>query len=212
MKKNLLDGIEAHTEDLMTQSSQNKRSQDAMQAVLDVVGIGLERVSSIVHNMSIGDASDYSTQQSYNINHCIESVSEKFAKDLPPNIHLELSLSKLPKVYVDTYKIQQLLLNLLTNALEAIECEGVIVVSSKQQGGYLQIAVADNGCGIASCLQEAIFDPSFSGHKSVESTGLGLAISRDIAIEYGGQLCVESTLGEGSVFTLLLPTNKLVIH
>lgn len=208
----MLDSIEASTEGLHAYDLQNQASHESMQEVFNVLEVGLERVSNIVKNMSIVEGSSHLHKRSYDINQCIHTVHNKLLKKLPSGVSISLELAKLPNIYIDTYHISQLLSNLLTNALAAVEGKGLITICSKQCEGQIDISVADNGCGIERHLQEQIFDPCYTTLKLVKSTGLGLAISRDIANEHGGNLCVNSTVGEGSVFTLTLPINNIIVH
>jgi signal transduction histidine kinase len=216
VKKYLLNSNQAHTEDLYKYDVQNRDQHEAMHeamhAVLKVMEVGLVRVSNIVQNMSITQNVSCNNKQSYDINQCINTASEKLTKQLPSQVSVNLRLAKLPAIYIDTYKIGQLLTNLLTNASQAIGHEGLITVCSKQYAGHIEIAVADTGCGIEEDLQEHIFDPCYTTHNLLDGTGLGLAISRDIAKEHGGSLSMTSKLGEGSVFTLILPISDIIIH
>jgi PAS domain S-box-containing protein len=113
------------------------------------------------------------------------------------------------EVYVDGAKSEQILLNLLTNAIKFTDDGGRITVSCKVRRNHASIDVTDTGVGIAAESLASIFDPfvqvgrtHISAH---EGAGLGLAISRDLARAMGGDLSVRSTPGEGSTFTLTLP-------
>jgi signal transduction histidine kinase len=75
-------------------------------------------------------------------------------------------------------------------------------------GGWARLSVEDNGCGIPEHLKQRIFDPFFSTRQRSGGTGLGLAISEGIIQEHGGRIEVESQVGTGSTFHLLLPTGE----
>lgn len=212
MKKHLLSGIEAYTEDLSVQDLQNQATYDAMQVVLDGAEIGLERVSHMVQLMSQTDGLLCHNKQAFNINDSIRAACEKLNKKASQAIPLNLALAKLPLIYIDSYKIGQLLSHLLNNAYEATRTGGLISITSKALNGFIEVAVTDSGCGIRKSLQQDIFDPFYTTHHESEGRGLGLAISRDIALEHGGTLRVKSTLGAGSVFTLTLPISDIIIH
>jgi signal transduction histidine kinase len=109
----------------------------------------------------------------------------------------------------DRLKIDQIVLNLVSNAVKFTPADGAIVVDCTVQGDMTAVAVRDTGPGIPADSREKIFEPFVqlgrslsSGH---EGAGLGLAISRDLARAMGGDLTVTSAPGEGSVFTLTLP-------
>jgi PAS domain S-box-containing protein len=114
-------------------------------------------------------------------------------------------------VLADAEKTRQILLNLVTNAIKFTEPGGSVKVSFHRADGGVRIRVRDTGRGIAPEQQARIFDPfvQIDRHLTAESqqgVGLGLAISRDLARGMGGDLGVASTLGEGSTFTLWLPS------
>lgn len=112
-------------------------------------------------------------------------------------------------VYVDRAKAEQILLNLLTNAIKFTAIGGRVIVSCNVRPGSAHIDVTDTGSGIPEDRFDDIFEPFVQvgrTHTSMhEGTGLGLAISRDLARAMGGELTVQSEVGSGSTFTLTLP-------
>jgi signal transduction histidine kinase len=116
-------------------------------------------------------------------------------------------------VHTDRGKLDQVLLNLLTNAIKFTPAGGEITVSCKVVAEDVQILVRDTGVGIAADRLEAIFSPFVQLDKHAtrqnDGIGLGLAISRDLAVGMGGRLTAESKLGVGSTFVLTLPRGKL---
>jgi signal transduction histidine kinase len=114
--------------------------------------------------------------------------------EFPPN---------LPAVFVDHVQIGQIVLNLLTNALQAIEGSGEITIRARADGDQVQYDVADTGPGIPRENLEKIFEPLFT--TKARGIGLGLAVSRTLARANSGDLNVASTLGKGATFRLTLP-------
>jgi len=116
----------------------------------------------------------------------------RFATDLPP-------------VMADAKQIQQVLVNLLTNAMQAMEPRGggALAVSIQPGLGVVSVDVQDQGPGISAEALAQVFDPFFSTKE--KGTGLGLSVSYAIARAHGGELTVRSVVGEGSTFTLTLP-------
>jgi signal transduction histidine kinase len=104
----------------------------------------------------------------------------------------------------DSGALEQLFLNLLRNALEALETGGAVSVELSVDGEDALVTVTDDGCGMPAEVRERIFEPFFSTR--VEGTGLGLPISRRIAVVHGGNLAVESEPGAGTKVTVRLPT------
>jgi signal transduction histidine kinase len=112
-------------------------------------------------------------------------------------------------VRADPPKLQQILVNLLSNATKFTEPGGSVTVEWEGGPTAIQIHVADTGCGIPPDRLETVFQPFMQvdggRRRPAEGTGLGLAISRDFAVGMGGQLLADSQLGRGSTFTLVLP-------
>jgi PAS domain S-box-containing protein len=118
------------------------------------------------------------------------------SKDLDP---------RLPLAETDPAQLQQVFLNILKNALEAVGRGGVIRVSSRSESGSIWIRFQDNGCGISNEKLKDIFNPFFTTKPSGSGTGLGLSICYNIMEKLKGTIEVESRRGEGSIFTVNVP-------
>ncbi|MBN1103994.1 MAG: response regulator [Deltaproteobacteria bacterium] len=116
------------------------------------------------------------------------------------------------RIVSDPFQIRQVLLNLLTNAVHATGRGGTVAVSIENREEAVAVMVRDTGAGIPRENLERIFEPFFSTKPPGQGTGLGLFVSRGIAERLGGSLHVESRLGEGSVFRLLLPRRGEVVE
>ena len=127
----------------------------------------------------------------------------------------------LPKLSVDADLMKQVLINILVNAQQAIEGRGRITVRSallpprKLAGAgepvpVVEIAITDTGCGIPAANLQRIFDPFFTSKEVGKGTGLGLSVSYGIVRSHGGEIEVESTVGEGSTFRICLPARPPV--
>jgi two-component system NtrC family sensor kinase len=122
------------------------------------------------------------------------------------NIVIEKDLSdKIPELLADTDQIQQVIINIILNAAEAMTKGGKLFISSKLSADSenIQISFADTGPGISEVDKEKIFDPIFTTKE--HGTGLGLSISYGIIEQHGGTISVESTIGKGSTFIIQLP-------
>ena len=108
-----------------------------------------------------------------------------------------------PSVLSKPEALKQVFLNMLSNALQATATGGRVRVATMVSDGWLQVIIEDTGVGMSSVQLERIFDPFYS--TKAEGTGLGLSLCRQIVEEHGGQIKVESVLGEGSRFTVCLP-------
>jgi signal transduction histidine kinase len=113
----------------------------------------------------------------------------------------------IPSVSVDKRLMQRTLVNLVENALHALNGHGLVAISvqpiEKDGRNWVEVAVADNGEGIEPELQEHIFEPYFSTRAS--GTGLGLAIARKVVEDHGGTIALESTPGHGTKVFFRLP-------
>lgn len=139
------------------------------------------------------------------------ALMEEQARVKGIEIRIELSPG-VGEVVIDPDKIEQVILNLLLNAVEAMEAGGVISLSmGTTERGMVRIAVADTGPGIGKEDLPHIFDPYFTTKQS--GTGLGLALVHRIVQAHGGEITVESTPGTGTVFTVLLPAaHQSAVH
>jgi two-component system NtrC family sensor kinase len=127
----------------------------------------------------------------------------------------------LPPLLVDADLIKQVLINILVNAQQAIEERGSILVQSRLHaqrklpggrgtGPMVEIAISDTGCGIPSANLQRIFDPFFTSKEVGKGTGLGLSVSYGIVTSHGGEIEVESVVGQGSTFRIFLPAGQPV--
>jgi len=113
----------------------------------------------------------------------------------------------LPPVHGDKQHLSQVFLNLILNALDAMPSGGIleIGVENSSEPGYIAVEVKDNGDGIPDHIVTSIFDPFFTTKHSGKGTGLGLSVSLGIVKKHGGDIRVESQVGTGTTFTVLLP-------
>ncbi len=146
-----------------------------------------------------------------NINQIINEVLDFLEKDiLYRKIDIDLMLpNSLVLIESDHGQIQQVVLNLLTNASAAVEDFGWIKIETKNiDNGGIRVKISDNGCGIPEDIIKNIFDPFFSTKKG-KGTGLGLSISYGIIKKLGGEISVESKPGKGAAFTFDLPQKPI---
>ncbi len=144
------------------------------------------------------------------INGLVESAHEILQYQLrTSNVELIMKLDPaLPQATVDPHQLQQVLVNLITNALQAIESyqpNGRIKVTTASKGDTIQLIVQDNGPGIPEENLSKIFDPFFTTKEVGKGTGLGLSLCYGIVKEHGGTITPRSRPGEGTTFTVELP-------
>ena len=124
-------------------------------------------------------------------------------EDSHKRITIHRQLGQVPLVLLDEHQLYQALLNLLTNAAQAIEKEGDIYLQTECSGEWLRITVSDTGAGIPAAEKEKVFDPFYT--TQAKGTGLGLSIVRKIVEHHGGQIYISDSSGGGATFTIVLP-------
>lgn len=104
-------------------------------------------------------------------------------------------------------QISQLLLNLLNNAIQAIENNGVITIITEQVDDQVVLVVSDNGVGMSDAVRKRIFEPFFTTKEVGKGTGMGLSISHAIIDNHNAEIFVKSEEGKGSTFTIKFPVD-----
>lgn len=102
-------------------------------------------------------------------------------------------------------EIDQVFVNLISNAAQAMNGRGELRLSTRVEGETLVVSIGDTGCGIPKSIQTKIFDPFFTTKEPGKGTGLGLSIVHRIVTKYGGAIAVESEDGQGTVFRIRFP-------
>jgi len=137
------------------------------------------------------------------VRHCLFIKETEFSVS---NIEVHTDLADdLPPIPADRNQIEQVLLNLLNNARDAIDGKGHVTVQSHLANDTVKIRVSDDGCGMSQDLMERVFFPFFTTKGVGKGTGLGLSISYGIVKGLGGNIEVESRLGQGTTFIITLP-------
>ncbi len=133
--------------------------------------------------------------------HDLELKEIQFESEIAPD---------LPMVRCDFRQVQQVLLNLISNASEAMEGGGVLSISAKlsKKNGFMEITISDTGCGISEEDQKNIFEPFFTTKEEGKGVGLGLSVVYGIITNHNASIEVESEVGKGSAFKVLLPIER----
>jgi two-component system NtrC family sensor kinase len=167
----------------------------------------VERARKVVHNM-LGYArrmeprlEDVDVNQT--INQTID-ILENFARANTIDIQTDL-MDSVPIIAGDQAQLQQVILNLISNAIDAIGKDGTVSVKSRSDDSKIRVIITDTGPGIPENMQKKIFDPFFTTKSSGKGTGLGLWISYNIIEKLGGSLSLRSQAGQGAEFTITMP-------
>lgn len=139
-----------------------------------------------------------------------ERLSEavKMAQRCPQFGHAEVvtTFQPTPHLRAKRSEIDQVFVNLISNAVEAMDGHGRLTLATETQGTRLTVRISDTGCGISKPLLGKIFDPFFTTKEPGKGTGLGLSIVHKIVTKYGGTISAESEEGKGTTFTVTFPT------
>jgi two-component system NtrC family sensor kinase len=166
---------------------------------------GTGQMAEIVGNLKDFSRLDRSKVTSFNLNDGLQSTL-LLAKHLLKSVTVKKALGDIKPIVCSPSQINQVFLNLVTNAAQAMgERQGTITLTTRTDGEGVAVEVADNGGGIAPEVLPKIFDPFFSTKEIGKGTGLGLSISYKIVQQHGGRIDVESKLGSGTRFTVWLP-------
>lgn len=170
---------------------------------------GIERVTRIVRDLK--DFSRYDREVGWklaDLHASLDSTLNIVWNELRYKATLEKRYGSLPMVECLQSEINQVLMNLLLNAGQAIDERGSIVVSTGHEGDTVWIEIADSGSGIPPGALQRIFDPFYTTKPVGTGTGLGLSISYGIVAKHNGRIEVDSTPGEGSRFRVVLPVRQ----
>jgi signal transduction histidine kinase len=168
---------------------------------------GLQRVRDIVGNLRDFARLDEAEFKEADLNAALRSTVEIARHELKKkDIRLETSFEALPPVLCHPSKINQVLLNLLINAVQACQPGGMVALRTRTApGDAVEVEVEDNGCGISAAHVPHLFEPFFTTKPVGQGMGLGLSVSYGILRDHGGVIEVESTPGRGSIFRVRLP-------
>jgi signal transduction histidine kinase len=180
--------------------------------LMDNVENGAGRISSFVANLREFAISDGDRLKKYvdlrAINEKVLAICGKQLKRAVKSIEINIPRD-LPEVYTAPYAMEQVLINLLMNAAQAADKEDSCIKLNASIGStwreHLIIEVIDNGCGFDEKTKDRLFDPFYTTKLPGEGTGLGLYVCHNLVQGMGGQIEVESELGRGSKFTIMLP-------
>lgn len=170
-----------------------------------VIAAGAERVSQIVRRLRSFVRLDEAELKPADLHEGIENTLALLQHELAGRIQVTRDYGQVPPVLCYPARLNQVFLNILTNAAEAIEGTGTITVKTFVEGDMACVSFRDTGRGIGREHLKVLFDPGFATKGDRVGAGLGLAISYQIVQQHGGRLTAESRLGEGSVFTVKVP-------
>ncbi|MCL4536915.1 MAG: ATP-binding protein [Nitrospirae bacterium] len=140
------------------------------------------------------------------LNECVENALRSLGKG--NSIRVVKRLGDIPYVMADPRQMEQVFHNILLNAIQALEGSGAIEIESKVIGGSIEVSVRDSGPGIPREHLSRIFEPFFTTKPVGNGTGLGLSICSELVKKHGGSIFVESEIGGGTTFSIIIPIGR----
>lgn len=166
---------------------------------------GSEQIIEIANGFNSFSIKANTEKQKYNINRAIKSTLVLLRNQYKYNIELTTDLAEIPEIECYAGKINQVFLNILTNAIQAIEKNGEIHIQTYVEENHVKVSIKDNGSGISKESIEKIFNPFYTTKSIEKGTGLGLAISKNIIDDHNGTIKVNSEPKVGTEFIVSLP-------
>jgi len=166
---------------------------------------GTDRVSTIVRGLKSFSRVDEAQRQAADINECLEATLNIVWNELKYKAVVTKEYGNIPRTHCNPQQLNQVFMNFLVNAAQAIDKQGEIRISTSHADNLILVSIADTGCGIAPENLSRIFEPFFTTKEIGKGTGLGLSISYDIIKQHGGDIEVASEPGRGTIFTVKIP-------
>ncbi|MDZ4102010.1 MAG: HAMP domain-containing sensor histidine kinase [Hydrogenophaga sp.] len=195
---------ERQTRDLAAAMLEVREAREMLRDVL----MGMGQMNELVDNLRSFSRLDRGHTARVNLNVALGSVCYIAKTVISTKITLERAFQSLPAIGCNVSQLNQVFLNLINNAAQAIEGTGTVTVSTQTDGRHITVSVRDTGRGIPADVLPRIFEAYFTTKPDGEGTGLGLAIARNIVEEHGGDIQVSTELGLGTEFRVRLPIDK----
>jgi PAS domain S-box-containing protein len=189
---------------------------------IEQIHAGGLRAAALTQQLLTFSRKQVTLPKALNVNQVIRQMEQMLQRLIGENIRLETRLNEgVDRVQADVHQLEQVIMNLVINARDAIGDSGLIMVETSQvhldalsaqqkfdvvPGSYIRIAISDDGAGVPKEIQERIFEPFFTTKEQGKGTGLGLATSYGIIQQCGGHICLQSEIGKGSTFSIFLPS------
>jgi signal transduction histidine kinase len=191
--------------DALSKLSLNGDEVKDLVLMLEDVLIGLEQMRELVSNLRDFTRLDRSKITDADLNAALKTVIYIARSSIPPRIQVIEKFGLLPKLDCNPSQLNQVFLNLITNAAQAIPGDGRIDIRTWAEANEVGIEISDNGTGIPPDVLPYIFENFYTTKPRGIGTGLGLSIARDIVENHGGRITVSSQPGQGTAFCIKLP-------
>jgi two-component system NtrC family sensor kinase len=201
VRRSLLDALPAQ----MALPPENQRHWDRAHERLEEIDSGLLRIRDIVVKLRTFSRQDDGEPQVFSVRECIDAVVTMMTHRCEQRIEIETMLDADDQLEGYPGLMNQAVMNLVSNAIDAIDGRGTVAIATMESDGDYFIVVSDDGSGIADAVRDRIMDPFFTTKPVGQGTGLGLSITYSIAKRHGGTLKLEPRAGGGTSATLCIP-------
>lgn len=207
----------AQLTDMVLKSVSNESDIEKIKHKLDQITPGNQmvldasnRIADIIKSIKNFSRIDQSDFNEADIHEALRSVLVLTSNLWKSRVTIEEDFGQLPLIFCHASMLNQVFLNLIVNAIDAIEKTGTIRIKTRYEDDNAIISISDTGCGILPENLEKVFEQGYTSKPFGKGSGLGLAISQDIIKKHNGSLTVKSTLHEGTTFTIVIPNDKEV--
>jgi len=177
----------------------------AVEGARSVISTGAERVKEIVTRLRAFARLDEAEQDRVDIHEGLESTLTLVHHELKNRIQVHKDYGTIPRITCYPNQINQVFMNILVNASQAIAGTGDIFIKTFEQDGHVIVEIRDTGKGIPTKNLDRIFDPGFTTKGAGVGTGLGLSIVYQIIDDHNGKIEIDSDVGRGTTFRIILP-------
>jgi signal transduction histidine kinase len=189
---------------------QYEMSIQEVRKLLEGIEDGARRTSEIVKGLRNFSRMDQNVFRKANLNESIQSTLTLLHNSYKNRVDIETDYGDLPEVDCFPGQINQVLMNILSNAIQAIPEKGKIFIKTRAKGDMAKISIRDTGSGMSDEVRKKIFDPFFTTKEVGKGTGLGLYISYGIIEKHNGKIEVFSREGEGTEFVITMPIEQQI--
>lgn len=209
-----LQGIRGYAQELQVLSppvTEGRQEKSEIEAGIKEIISNVDKMASIIGYLRSFTRKSTEKHESTDVHFAIEEALKMLSRQFASRgIKVEKKFgSDVPKIYANPLQLEQVFINLATNARDAIEAtgrgSGMIKISTKGAGDFVEVRFSDDGCGMNERTRSKLFNPFFTTKEVGKGMGLGLSLSYGILNKLHGSIVVESTIGKGAAFLIKLP-------
>jgi PAS domain S-box-containing protein len=199
-----------------------------LRTYIDDAKSGILRAKNVVRQLLDFSRKSEGQQLYVEMHTLVTNAMKLLRSSIPAHIEFHQLIDHCPPILADPVHIHQVIINLCTNASEAMDTDGGVLTVTLEHtkfkpdkvpvgltlgpGNYAKLTVSDNGCGMERACLDRVFEPFFTTKETNRSSGLGLSVVHGIVKRHAGEITVQSQLGEGSTFVVYLPTVEQAIR